>query len=103
MTPENWLRSVCERHGLPASYGLRLIPLVRRAMEAPDEVRERILALVEGNLVQRARGESGDPTLMRDLDHEVLLAVAKVLHNWSPSEPMLDLGSGGATPPTEAA
>jgi hypothetical protein len=79
-----------------------LIPLVRRAMEAPDEVRERILTLVEGNLVQRARGEDGDAKLARDLDHEVLIAVAKVLHNWSPSEPMLDLGSGG-TPPTEAA
>ncbi len=99
MTPENLLRSMCERHGLPAEYGARLIPLVRRAMESPDEVKQRILALVEGNLAQCARGDDGGATLWRDLDHEVLLAVARVLHDWSPSEPLLDLGPnlGGIT------
>ena len=93
MTPENLLRSMCERHGLPADYGQRLLPLVRRAMEAPDEVRERILALVDGNLANRAQGEADEDEVARDLDEDILLAVARVLHGWSPSEPLFDLGS----------
>lgn len=92
MTPENLLRSMCERHGLPPEYGARLIPLVRRAMESPEEVRDRILALVDGNLAQCAHGGGNPENLWRDLDHEVLVAVARVLHDWSPSEPLLDLG-----------
>jgi hypothetical protein len=93
MTPENLLRSMCERHGLPADYGQRLLPLVRQAMEAPDEVRERILALVDGNLADRAESGGDQHALERHVDHEVLVAVARVLHGWSPSEPMSDLGS----------
>ena len=102
MTPENLLRSMCERHGLPADYGERLIPLVRRAMAAPDEVRDRILALVDGNLAQHAAKDGNPgPLPAPDPDKEVLLAVARVLHNWTPAEPMLDLGwnvGGEATP-----
>ena len=93
MNPENLLRSMCERHGLPADYGVRLLPLVRRAMSAPDEVRDRILALVEGNLRSKAENQVRDQDPWVGLDQEVLMAVARVLHNWSPSEPMLDLGS----------
>lgn len=90
MTPENLLRSMCERHGLPPEYGVRLLPLVQRALTAPDEVRERILALVDGNLAQVAlKGPSAVP----DLDLDVLIAVARVLHDWAPSGPMLDLGA----------
>jgi hypothetical protein len=93
MTPENLLRSMCERHGLPADYGRRLLPLVRKAMDAPDEVRERILALVDGNLANRAQGSAELESHLEGTDQEVLVAVARVLHDWTPSEPMLDLGS----------
>jgi hypothetical protein len=125
MTPENLLRAMCERHGLPLEYGRRLLPLVRRAMEAPDEVRERILALVDGNLANRVGdGEQGtDPfvaererspasggaplaaspdgadvdaaldPVRRDADHDILIAVARVLHGWSPSASMSDFGT----------
>ena len=102
MTPENLLRSMCERHGLPADYGERLIPLVRRAMAAPDEVRDRILALVDGNLAQHAAKDGNPcPVPTPDPDTEELHAVARVLHNWTPAEPRLDLGwnvGGEATP-----
>ncbi|MFN0241534.1 MAG: hypothetical protein ACKVWV_01450 [Planctomycetota bacterium] len=63
-------------------------------MESPEEVRERILALVDGNLAQCAQGQGGYDHLWRDLDQEVLVAVARVLHDWTPSEPLLDLGPG---------
>jgi hypothetical protein len=82
MTPESTLRALCERHQVPYSVGERLLPLVRSALEAPEPTRERLLALVERNLQQRAP----------DADREVLLAVARVLHDWSPSDPLLDLG-----------
>jgi len=82
MTPENTLRALCERHQVPYSEGERLLPLVRSALGAPEATRERMLALVERDLQQRVpRG-----------DREVLLAVARVLHNWSPSDPLLDIG-----------
>lgn len=92
MTPESTLRALCERNQVPYSYGERLLPIVRRALEAPDETRERILALVERNLQQRADGVAGSEKLARDLENEILLAVARVLHDWSPSDPLLDMG-----------
>lgn len=93
MNAENLLRAMCERHGLPPDYGARLLPLVRRALQAPDEVRDRILRLVDGNLKSCADGRTDQDKLWRDLDGEVLIAVARVLHTWTPSEPMLDLGT----------
>jgi len=92
MTPESTLRELCERNQVPYSYGERLLPIVRRALEAPDLTRDRILALVERNLQQRADGEAGHEKLARELEHEILLAVARVLHDWTPSDPLLGLG-----------
>ena len=96
MTPESLLRSLCDRHGLPYSRAERLLPLVRRALEAPEEVRDRILALVEKNVAEKALAEnkecaSEEPR--RDREDEMLVAVARVLHGWVPTEPLLDLGS----------
>lgn len=93
MNAENLLRAMCERHGLSPESGARLLPLVRRALEAPHDVRDRILRLVDDNLKGSATGELEPKKLWRDLDEEVLIAVARVLHGWSPSAPMLDLGS----------
>jgi hypothetical protein len=93
MDPEKLLRSMCERHGLPSDYGTQLLPLIQRALEAPEEVRDRILTLIDGNLAQCARNGVQAGKLFDNLDREVLIAVARVLHHWTPSEPMLDLGS----------
>lgn len=93
MNAENLLRAMCERHGLPPDYGARLLPLVRRALQAPEDVRDRILRLVDTNLKTCSGGPVEPEKLWRDLDNEVLLAVARVLHAWTPSAPMLDLGS----------
>lgn len=92
MNPESTLRSLCERNQVPYSLAERLLPIVRRALESPDETRDRILALVERNLQQGADGIEGRERLARDLEHEVLVAVARVLHDWAPTEPFLDLG-----------
>jgi hypothetical protein len=93
MNAENLLRAMCERHGLSPEAGARLLPLVRRALAAPADVRDRILRLVDTNLKGCPSGQIEPDKLWRDLDNEVLIAVARVLHAWTPSAPMLDLGS----------
>jgi hypothetical protein len=93
MNPENVVRALCARHGLPPEAGAPYISLVEKALAAPDEVRDRLLTLVDGSLAQRAQGIPEDPAAWKNLDREVLLAVARVLHGWTPSTPMLDLGS----------
>lgn len=92
MSAENLVRALCARHGLPEDAGIPFLPLVRKALVATDGTRERILRLVDDALGERgealAKG-SRDPAG----DDRVLVAVARVLHPWTPSEGMLDLGS----------
>jgi hypothetical protein len=92
MNAESLLRRMCARLGLPFHLGTRLLPLVERAVKSPDDVRQRLLALVEANLAHCARDHRQEHSLQDRLDDEVLVAVAKVLHAWSPSRLMLDLG-----------
>jgi len=93
-TPEDLLRRMCLRHGLPPDYAVKLIPVVRRALESPAEIRERILAMVESNIAQHAADRAVSPPEARDPDDAVLLAVARLMHHWTPSETALDSGEG---------
>jgi hypothetical protein len=90
LTPEELLRRMCLRHGLPPDYAIKLIPVVRRAMDSPEEVRERILTMVDGNLAQHAADRTLEPPEARDPDDAVLLAVARLMHHWTPSDAALD-------------
>ncbi len=77
---------LCSRHSLDPFLLSEYVPLVERALSSPDSVRERILRLVENSLSRRA---GGDPSatfeaLESDLDDEILQAVARRLHGWSP-------------------
>ena len=92
--PEELLRRMCIRHGLPPDYAIQLIPVVRRAMDSPDEIRERILAMVDGNLAQHAADRESGPPKARDPDDAVLLAVARLMHHWTPSDAALDPNGG---------
>jgi hypothetical protein len=83
---------MCARHGLPYGQVEQLVPLVQRALEAPDEVRDRILTLVEGNLARRASSKECVEKLFEDLDQEVLISVARILHAWSPSQKVMEMG-----------
>ncbi len=83
---------MCQRHGLPYEQASQLIPLVQRALEAPDEVRDRILTLIEGNLARRAASRENAKGLAEDLDQEVLLSVARILHAWDPSDRVMEMG-----------
>jgi len=91
MTPESLLRTLCEHHSIPYSQGQRLLPLVRRAFEAPSEVRDRILTLVDRNLREQAQRIPESERLHQTREEEILISVARVLHDWSPSEPLLDI------------
>src|SRR5260221_13611567 len=92
--PEDLLRKMCLRHGLPPDYAIKLIPVVRRAMSSPDEIRERILAMVDGNLAQHAADRDHAPPEARNPDDAVLLAVARLMHHWTPSDSSLDEEGG---------
>ena len=87
---------MCRRHGLAFDRAASLLPIVRRALEASDGVRDRLLLMVDTSLAERApgKGTQNPEALERDLDDEVLMAVSKVLHGWRPSGKMLDLGGG---------
>ena len=90
------LERLCARHGLALDEARCLLPLVERALVSPLDVRDRILHLIETNLARRAGGE-GEATLgqlERDLDEEVLRAVALTLHGWEPSKRVREFGDG---------
>ena len=84
---------MCERHGLPYARAARLLPLIERALVSPTRQRDRLLLLVENNLARKARRQppaSLEPAF-DDLDAEVLVSVARVLHAWTPPRDLLDL------------
>lgn len=86
MDSDRLFNRLCERHGLDPESMADYEPLVARAIASPADVRTRILSMVEDSFARRA---GGDPkatlfALERDLDEEVLQAVAKRLHGWSP-------------------
>ncbi|MEL6430039.1 MAG: hypothetical protein AAFZ87_19285 [Planctomycetota bacterium] len=86
MDAEHLFERLCQRHGLDPQAMADYVPLVARAVASPPEVRARILTLVEDSLGRKAGGDP-DATLDAlevDLDEEVLRAVAKRLHAWTP-------------------
>lgn len=88
MDPTTLLELLCRRHGVTLEFGKRFLPLVERAVQAPEDVRERILKLVEGSLKREGKRK---PRL-RDIedDEELLVLVAKVLDGWAPPGWLLD-------------
>lgn len=92
MTPETLLHAMCKRHGLSVENGRSLLPLVKKALSSPLELRNRILFLVDGSLAERARSVDSEKSLWTQLDDDVLKAVARVMHSWTPSSEVLDLG-----------
>ncbi len=93
MNPEDLVRALCNRHGLPESAGAPYLDLVTKALSASNEVRDRILKLVDAGLSERARSQRVGTQALTEAEREVLIAVARVLHTWTPTGSMLDLGS----------
>ncbi len=92
MSADELIRALCARHGLPPEAGAAFLPLVRKALASVDASRDRLLRLVDEALAERADALSSGVQERRAADR-TLVAVARVLHTWSPSEGMLDLGS----------
>lgn len=95
MDPETLLNQLCERHGVSRNEGYRLLPLVRWALRGPDDTREKILAVVEQTLAMRAGNHENDGTLELAADRAILAAVARVLHDWTPSTGLIDTAEDG--------
>lgn len=97
MEAENLLQSLCERHGVDRARGERLLPLIRWALKGPLGSRARILSVVDRSLAKDAEGEpQREEELTAAAERAMLLAVAKVMHTWSPGQRALDFGFGGA-------
>lgn len=77
---------ICQRHGIESERHAEYVPLVERAIVSPEKVRDKILRMVEENLARRAQGDTSATFigLERNLDEEVLIAVAQRLHGWAP-------------------
>lgn len=74
---------------------IRLLPLIERALLSPHNVRDRILSLVDHNLARKATPRQRDEPrelVQEDLNEEILHSVARVLHGWTPSAKLLELG-----------
>lgn len=95
MDPQHLLEELCRRHGVPPERGARLLPLVRWALEGSASARDRILSVVEETLAQRAMNEDS-PGEIAAANRSILVAVARVLHDWTPSAGLLDMGADGA-------
>jgi hypothetical protein len=102
MSADELVRALCARHGLPPTAGAPFLPLVRKALASADDSRERILRLVDEALADRADALANE-RVDAAADDRVLVAVARVLHPWTPSEAMLDLGSSLDRKPGDAA
>ncbi len=99
MDPKNLLDSLCARHGVDPDLGARLLPLVRWALKGPADSRERILRVVEKTLAgEQTSAEESKRELNAAANHAVLVAVARVLHNWSPADQLMGLDLGVAGP-----
>ncbi|MBL8856909.1 MAG: hypothetical protein JNL28_00165 [Planctomycetes bacterium] len=94
MNPVDLVRALCARHGLPPEAGAPYLDLVTKALAAEVEVRDRILKLVDAGLAERAAARAlPKPGALSTAEREVLCAVARVLHTWTPTGSIIDLGS----------
>ena len=94
MDARSLLQRMCSRQGIALSKGSHLLPLVQRALHSPESVRNRILTMVANSLARKVSGEDvGQETTMAqdDLDEEVLISVARVMHDWTPSASVHEL------------
>ena len=83
MSPSKILIDLCAQHGLPVSLGQKLLPLVERGVNAPEAVRERILALVNRTIEREAKRHQVS-VREQSIDDRMLASIAKVVHPWSP-------------------
>lgn len=103
MEAENLLLRLCERHGVEPSRGERLIPLIQWALKGPEESRKKILRVVEHAIQEESNGRSADPIeLSAAADQAVLVAVARVLHDWTPDNTVIEAGLGAQANEGEA-
>jgi len=90
MEDHTQLELLCQRYGVPLSFGERLLPLLQRAQEATPDIRERILQLVETSFEQEAQRLALLQLARRPAQDENLCTLAALLHEWAPPRWILD-------------
>ncbi len=87
MDPLQVIDGYCQRYGVSREFGLRLRPLIERALKSPPEAKKRILDMVERSFLQEASRPDARKDTMKHLpeaDRKILSTVANILHNWEP-------------------
>jgi len=83
MNSTNILAGLCAFYDVPVAKAQKLIPLIERAIAAPEPMRGRILSLVKRTLKREAEHHRAS-TREQELDERMLGVVAKVVHPWTP-------------------
>jgi len=82
-SPQDIIRRLSARFGVPVSFGQRMLPLLERATALEGDPRKRILDLVERSYAHEAElRRSREPPSPEE--QRVLSTVAGILHGWEP-------------------
>ena len=90
MSPQERITDLCQRYGVSASFGQRMLPLALRAEEVRPELRRRMHAFLERSFLAQAEIETAEAAAKADAatvapgDLRALQTVAGVLHRWDP-------------------
>lgn len=92
MTPRERIRDLCQRYGVSAAFGERMLPLAERAQEVRPDLQERLHAFLERSFVAQAEVEALEAKADRaspwtpasPAEDRLVRTVAGVLHGWEP-------------------
>jgi len=84
--PARKLSELCHRHGLPDSAGERFRALLERAAGTRDDLRERVVELIDRQLRAQAEERATARRLGAIHDEACLQALAPLLHAWRPQK-----------------
>jgi hypothetical protein len=90
MSPQERIQDLCQRYGVSASFGTRMLPIAERALEVRPELRRRMLAFLERSFIAQAEVEAAEAVeLARQApptpeEARILNLVAGVLDPWEP-------------------
>jgi hypothetical protein len=91
MTPRELINDFCQRYGVSAAFGERMLPLAERAEHVNTDLRGRLHDFLERSFVAQAEAEAREAeadaapwTPASPEEDRAVRTVASVLHAWEP-------------------
>ena len=91
MNPEQYIQDLCQRYGVSATFGRRMLPLAQRSERVRPEMRRRLRAFLERSFVAQAKLEAEEAKnkrrgsgALKPGEERALGTVAGILHDWDP-------------------